>query len=161
MSNEKKKSTKREMEERVEFVIALVSRRLPKSVIKASCRKQFNDPTLSARQIERYIAEARAEIIKWTGKSKEEHRTESLAFYLSVIQSPTSTNADRMLAQSRIDQIIGLNAPAEMRVETTAREVTQIVFQVLPSRTSEDQEAVVIDATRAIEAGGILVEGDS
>ena len=106
--NDRIRPDKEELETRLEYTMFLMSRRLYKSDIKRSLMRKYN---VSARTCENYMAEARRRMIESSGKSRDEHRMESLKFYESIIAGPDGDLRDRVYAKSRIDWLLGLEAP--------------------------------------------------
>lgn len=103
------KPTQAELEERIEFTAKLLAARYFKGDIKRALVARYS---VDARTCERYLSRARELLIEWSGKSKDEHRNDALAFYESIIRSDASP-ADRMTAQGRIDKLLGLEAPQQ------------------------------------------------
>jgi hypothetical protein len=68
----------------------------------------------------RQVSFSRARLLEETGRSKEEHRGDALAFYESVIRAQDSTTLERLRAQERIDKLFGLEAPAQTRTKVEA-----------------------------------------
>jgi hypothetical protein len=91
--------------------------------IKRAVAAKYN---LSPRTVERYLRRARDQIIAESGRPLVEHQTKSLAFYCAVrrgtmtVQGPTgpimqiATISERLRAQERIDQLMGLEAPTQI-----------------------------------------------
>jgi hypothetical protein len=99
------KPDRAEQEERVAFTVFLLSRHARKSEIKRLLKARFG---VSARTCERLLARARGLLRESTGAPPQEHRLRSYAFYLSVIRDPAATLREKMLAQKRIDKLLGL-----------------------------------------------------
>jgi hypothetical protein len=106
-------STTQEIEQRIELTANLLGRGLPKGVVKRQLKEKFG---LSFRQAERYITRARQELVKRTGRPKEEHFVDSSAFWTSVIESPTSSLRDKMHARSQLDYLYALARPKTVEV---------------------------------------------
>lgn len=107
--------TRGQEEAREDYAFELLSRALHKSQIKTLFQKKFD---CSARTVERYLARARARMIELSGKSKEEHRQEALAFYLSCLRHPEATVKEKVYARERIDKLLGLDAPQQVQQKT-------------------------------------------
>jgi hypothetical protein len=101
-----------ELEERIDFAAHLIASKRYPSDVKRLLKKQYK---ISRAQAERYMSRARDVVVGWSGKTKEEHRVESLALYESIIRKSVDDDR-RMNAQARIDRLLGLEAPAEMNV---------------------------------------------
>lgn len=102
------KPDKIELESRYEYTVFLISRRLYKSDIKRALMRKYN---ISARTCENYMAEARRRMVDASGRSRDDHRLDSLKFYESIIAGPDGDLRDKIYAQSRIDWLLGLEAP--------------------------------------------------
>lgn len=109
------KPTREEIQDRVEFTVFLLCRRLYKCDIKRILKKKYS---VAARTCEEYLARARAVLVKESGKTQETHRIESLRFYESVIAGDGTTMRDRLHAQERIDKLLGLESPQKHDVTT-------------------------------------------
>jgi hypothetical protein len=104
--------SREEWEERVDYTLSLLNRRLPKSEIKKQLAEKFG---AAARSCERYMQAARQQIVAASGKPKAEHKLESLWFYESVVADQTATLQIRLAAQNSIDKLLGLCAPQRIR----------------------------------------------
>src|SRR5262245_20461241 len=83
------KGTVIEIEERVEFVSALIAKHYRFSQIKNEVRAKFRD--LSGRQIAEYVSRAEKNALDHANTSKPDLIARSLLFNESVIQSKKST----------------------------------------------------------------------
>jgi hypothetical protein len=63
------------------------------------------------RTVDRIVARARKEIFDRLGRSKEQFRCESLAFYEAMTADPKASVAEKTKARQRIDDLLGLDAP--------------------------------------------------
>lgn len=122
-----------ELESRYEYTAFLLSRRLYKSDIKRSLMRKYN---VSVRTCENYLAEAKRRMVSDTGRSRDDHRLDSLRFYESVLAGPDGDLRDRMHAQSRIDWLLGLEAPQrhEHDVNVSGDLMVNLVEQVVESK---------------------------
>ena len=73
------------------------------------------------RQADEYIRRARASLLLHLERSKEEHRSESLAFYDSVIETGQSTMTEKLRSRERIDKLLGLEQPVQIKLEHSIR----------------------------------------
>lgn len=94
-------------EEAISFAELAASRRIHKSGIKKLLREQFG---LSSRTSERVLARVRERMMERTGKEKEAHKDDAFAFYDSVIRDAAAPLRLKILAQERIDKLLGLQA---------------------------------------------------
>lgn len=116
----------------VELTIDMLARRVQKGDIKRVLKERF---ALVARGAERALSRARAEMLKRTGAAKDDHRANAMQFYESIIRAtgqpavfapsgqliraatPGPTVREKLIAQERIDALLGLEVP--QRVELT------------------------------------------
>lgn len=108
----RRKATAAELELRIEYVIELLAAGHRPGAIKAAIREKFG--AVSARQIFRYMARARAEMLEAAGASLEQLVAESLAFYRSITADEKARVADKLRARERIDQLLGLEKPRRL-----------------------------------------------
>src|SRR5690242_6202438 len=94
-----------EEDSRVAYTVHLLSRSLRKGEVKHLLRVRYG---VSARTCERLLARARARLREQTGASPDEHRADAFAFYTSVIRDPDASLRDKLLAQKRIDKLLGV-----------------------------------------------------
>ena len=90
-----------------------LSRRMKKGVIKEILRKRFD---VSTRTTERILARARANIVEASGKPRESHREDAYAFYSSVISDPSAAVRTKLIAQERIDKLLGLESANKLEL---------------------------------------------
>lgn len=99
---------------------------------------------VSPRTIERLLSDAR-ELIKVSAKTtKADMAAEALAFYRSVKADRTAPHRDRIKAQERIDELLGLSAKYASEAEKTdtaaefARKAHEAMQQMLGSDLGGD-----------------------
>ena len=63
------------------------------------------------RHATRWVSAARNIILAETKQDKEYHVCDSYNTYKSIIDSPNSTNIERLKAQELLDRLLGLQAP--------------------------------------------------
>ncbi len=95
-----------EIEKRVDDVEVLMARQARKSQIHSIICKKYN---CDWRTVDNYVNRARARLLLRLNETKTEHRSKSLALYQQVIV--TGTPREKILAQERIDKLLGLEAP--------------------------------------------------
>ena len=100
--------TEREAEERTQLVVDLMSLGYHDGQIKRTVSGRYN---VSPRSTEIYLGRARQVLRETAEGEPQEHRGRSLNVYAKVVRDPTATNFERIKAQSRIDKILGLEAP--------------------------------------------------
>jgi len=141
MENEKEKSkaTKEELDERVEYTYFLLCRRLYKGDIKKLLKRKYS---IGARTCENYISRAREILLKDTGKTRDQNRTDSLLFYESILAGPDSHLRDRIYAQERLDKLLGLEAPQLHDVTAHGDYIMEVVEVVVAKKDyKNDKEA--------------------
>jgi hypothetical protein len=99
-------------EEAIEVAMDGLCRRFHKSRIKQALAKKFGG---CARSHETILARARERLLEATGESMDYRRAEALRFYESLIASSKVAPRIKLLAQERIDKLLGL----EMRQAPT------------------------------------------
>jgi len=104
--------TEREAEERTQLVVDLMSLGYHDGQIKRTVAGRYS---VSPRSTEIYLGRARQVLKETADGNPQEQRGCSLNVYAKVVRDPTATNFERIKAQSRIDRILGLEAP--QRVE--------------------------------------------
>jgi hypothetical protein len=143
------KPTRAEQEDRVAFTAFLLSRYAHKGEIKRLLKARFG---VSARTCERLLARAREVLLKATGAPPEEHRLQSYSFYVSVLRDPAATLRERMLAQKRIDKLLGLELRPAGEVE---REAGPDPLAAIRQQALQDPEARELLARLAERLGGL------
>lgn len=133
-----------EMRQRIEFTAYLISKDIPPSQINAQLRNRYQ---VSDRTALSYRKAAMKVIAEWTERSPESHRRESLAFYRSVIQDPQANMRDKLQARARLDCILGIESPQELRLtgpDGGPVEVRQQMAHVVEVLVTSREEAKVI-----------------
>jgi hypothetical protein len=69
----------------------------------------------SRRTAEAVISKARELLCNQHGQSKLEHHRSSFSYYWSVLRDPNATVSERLSARTRLDKLLGLEAPLEHR----------------------------------------------
>lgn len=121
------KPTAEEQIEIEDLTYSLLSAGLLKSQIKKQLRKWAEKKEkelasknpgiriqMDARTIERYLSRARARLVEESGKSKDELRSESFNFYMTIARDITTDPRSRILARERIDRLFGLDQPIKV-----------------------------------------------
>lgn len=97
-----------EVEERIELCVKLLRMGAYTGDIKRAIAAKYG---CSTRSVEVPISRAREILVAESGRSREEHRAESLAFYSRMKGDDKAKDRDRLLAQERIDKLLGLESP--------------------------------------------------
>jgi hypothetical protein len=84
---------------------------IPKHVIYATLRSQLQ---IGTRTCIRIVSRARAEMLRMTGKPKEEHRSDAYEFYTQVLSDPKQATEVKIKARERLDKLLGLDAPVQV-----------------------------------------------
>lgn len=100
-------------ESAVTLAIALLSARQEKHIIKAALKAKYK---IHARTAETVISRARERIRQQTTRSPDEHRLDAYAFYNSIVSDTERSAKERILAQERIDKLLGLQRPERLEV---------------------------------------------
>lgn len=101
-------------DEAVQLAEEMLCRREHKANVKVALWEKFR---IQYRTAETVISRARARIMERSGKSIEEHRADAYAFYDSILRDPIAETRERIVAQARIDKLLGLQRPD--RIEHT------------------------------------------
>lgn len=105
--------TRVEQEERIEFVCKAIGQGFRKSEIKRMVIAKYQ---VTARTVENYLARARERLREHVEGTIEDHRSEAIEFYQSILRSKDSSARVKVQARKRIDQIIGLDAPRKQEI---------------------------------------------
>jgi hypothetical protein len=148
-----------ELEERVDLTYRLLSEGMRKSAIKNALKAQFG---VCSRTCENYLARARQRQLADLRETRDEHRAQSLAFYRAIVADSGATLRDRLLAQKRIDDLLGLDTPLRLAIamgtvggldsEGAGRDVALDGAGVLSS-IAQAVRASVVDGSRGLSAG--------
>lgn len=106
-----RKCTREEAELRTEACMSLLAKGLRKGETKRAMAKMFG---ISNKQAERYIFRAREAMLERLGRSREEMRAGSLAYYESLLANPKATISEQIHARKRIDKLLGLDEPQRL-----------------------------------------------
>ena len=99
--------TEAEMEERIALTADLLALHYHKTQIRATIIARYG---ISGSTAEKYLARARAKLRALLDGDIEEHRSKSLTVYAKVVRDPQATPREKVLAQQRIDKILGLES---------------------------------------------------
>ena len=108
------KPTAEEKQSRIDLVASLLasghaSSHIHKIIVgKYGCTK---------RTVDSYIAKAKQILIEESEQPREMHIAMSLEVYRSIIRDENASHSDRISAQSRIDRLLGLEAPRRLAHE--------------------------------------------
>lgn len=97
--------------EKLFFVRNLVNQRTPRGQIKKRFAEEFK---CSPRSAEPFITKAIADIRAEMGKSLDEHKGDSYAFWDAIVSDTTRTDVVRMRAQENLDRLTGVAAPIKV-----------------------------------------------
>ena len=137
----------------IDFVAILVARRQPKSVVKKLVNEKFfKDDPVTSRTIENYLARARELIAEISGKSRDQHRIDAVAFYDSVITGPDADLRERMVAMEGLRELLNLDEPKMTKHELTGKDGGPV--EILALSTAE-QAAVLAELHDAIQVSVI------
>jgi hypothetical protein len=103
--------SKDEQAEACAIALDMLAARRYKSEISGVLRRKFN---LSAQNAQRYISWARRRLCQIVSQSHKKQKIASYGLYLSVLRDLASSPREKVLAQQRIDQLLGLDAPIRM-----------------------------------------------
>lgn len=138
------KHTPQEIEKRVDDVETLLGRRARKSQIHEIICKKYN---VDWRTVDLDIGRARARLLQRLNETKNEHKSKALALYEQILL--TGNPREKILAQERIDKLLGLEAPRQIGigggdgmppVQTVVKDVTE---RPLKGYSKDDLKAII------------------
>ena len=132
MDRPKRRATIIEKHERIQFVCDMLARGNQKSVIKSAFRVKYG--AIGAKQLEWYLTQAKKELRESIGVPPDDLRGASFAVYCSVLQNPNATPREKILAQERIDRLLGLELQvSKVKVEQQTNLTLQEVMDHMDS----------------------------
>lgn len=128
----------------VEYVADLMARRWRKHRIKQHLEEELGVPV----RIDTYeaIRKAARELLEQdTDKKRDAHRRDAIAFYESVIRDESASHKERIMAQHRLDKLMGLESQftghsAEEQADA-ARELLRLMHDDGRYTTPEEMDA--------------------
>lgn len=131
-----------------EKILSTVTRMLNAGIYPGDIKRVVSkDNELSPRTIEGYLRRAREAKLAETGKPVEEHRSDSFAFYRSVVADPKATARDKIRAQQSIDRLLGLCQP--VKVDSSG-----VVVELDPDKLSKMTDAEIQRLDSSLRALG-------
>lgn len=107
--------SRKEHDERVAVCADMLARGFRNGAIKRRVAAFYS---CSPRSVERYLRRARDRLVEELNEGdRETHRARALDQYRMLLRDDNSSAVVRLKAQERIDRILGLEAPAEVRQE--------------------------------------------
>lgn len=145
-----------EREERVQMVCGLLTRGVQKSLIKSAFRGKYGD--ISPRHMEVYISEARSRLREQVGVPVEELRGAAYALYCSVLQNEKATINQKLLAQERIDKLLGLELQVGNLILQQNNSVTlqQVMDELDRLEETNERSAVIESSEETAEPARLL-----
>ena len=99
--------------ERVRLAAEMLSKGYYKHQIKKAFREKFD---IGHKQTQIYITRARKMLVELAGEDREELLGRSLSLYRSFVKDETQDARMRLLAQQRIDKLLGLEQPIQQNL---------------------------------------------
>jgi hypothetical protein len=131
-----KKAGRDEVEARVIFTRGLLARKAYESEVRAILRRRYN---VKHRQAGVYIARARRLLRAEAGLSPEQARCDSIALYNSLVRECDDPRV-RLLAQKRLDELFGIDAPPKAPVGPTGYPVPAAAINITNVRAALGNE---------------------
>jgi len=103
-------------EEVITFTEAALSQRFHTADVHRLLLRKYG---IKSRTAQKCVARARQRILEKTLKSKSDHKIDALAFYDQILRNKEATVREKILAQERIDKLLGLESPARQDVQIT------------------------------------------
>jgi hypothetical protein len=97
-------------DEIIEITIGLLSRRKRKSEIRKHLNRLHPRGNVNVAMLERIITKARARIQLRLDRTHTETKSEAITLYEEMIRSPRTSMREKMIAQERIDYLLGHDA---------------------------------------------------
>jgi hypothetical protein len=94
-----------EEQKRISIVKKMIAMRMHKHEIKDTLKQLHN---VQWRHAETIIARAHKELALEAGKTQDEHRVDSYAFYVSALRDPQLPMQIKLMVQERIDKLFAL-----------------------------------------------------
>ena len=101
-----RKSTREEVEQRVELCAQLICQQATMGQIKKVFREKFS---LDFRTVPMYVSRARKYLAVQAGRSKDDMRREGVGLLQSIIR--TGTTKEKLAAEKRLAEIFGYDSP--------------------------------------------------
>lgn len=132
-------------EQNIRFAAKLISDGHHKYDIKrrlqTTCGLSF-----SPKNFEMIMSAARTMLAIQLGKTREEHRGESLDFYLRLSRDPAADPQARLRARERVDKLLGLEAATKSLIEVSVDDMAARMRAAVQSATGS------IPAEKTLEA---------
>jgi hypothetical protein len=104
----RRRATAEEIEQRAAYCADLLAQGAYKHEAFRLLKKRYD---ISTSVCNRVLTRARELLADRAGGPREQHRQDSMAFYLWVVRSPRATIREKMEARGRIEKLLGLRAP--------------------------------------------------
>lgn len=112
----RRKPTKSEIWDRLEFVANQMAQGLREHAIKRKFRTAFGD--LAESTAREYLACARERLLRESHQPREVHFSEALSFCRAIRADKSVSPRDRLKAQELLNELLGLDAPREFNMNT-------------------------------------------
>lgn len=99
------KPTRDEMDERIDFTVGLISRRIPPSMISRALQKKYD---MGLRTSAEYLARAKARLLKRYRTPFDDMAAQVLGVYEDVIRDPDSGAMAKIMATNSIRDMLGI-----------------------------------------------------
>ena len=133
---------------RLRMVADMLARGYRKADIKTVCKTRFG---VCYRTVENYIRRARKMLLTELSTTREEQKARALDLYRGVTRDTTGavTVRERLLAQQRIDKILGLEEPLQIHQQGMMKHEHSVESQVVEQlRDNPGQRDVVLELAR-------------
>src|SRR5437868_13297158 len=120
-------NTKHAIEQKIEFACYCLLNYPHRTQWHHAFAKKFG---LKWRQADNYIRLARERLLEATKRDKEEQRAESVSFYQQIARNGLMPLRERIKAQSRVDRLLGLEAPIHHVLQDERQQAAEKVIKV-------------------------------
>ena len=147
------KPTKKDYLGRIRLVADMMARGYRKADIKTVCRRRFG---VCYRTVENYISKARKFLLSELATTREDQKARALDLYRGVIRDSSGnvTVRERLIAQTRVDKILGLEEPLTIHQQGIMKHEHTAESQLVDIlRDNPEKRDVVLDLARRVGMG--------
>lgn len=135
----KKRGTPRVLRDQlVEMTAQMLAKGFRKFQIKAALREHAGY-RMPGRTCEDYLSRARKALVAELDQPKENHSAEAVEFYKSEMRDLNNPPLARLTARTRLDQLLGLDAPRAVDVTSQGKPLTFVKLTVDPAEITGEE----------------------
>lgn len=141
------KPTNEELKQRIALVAEMLCTGLTKTQIHRACEQKWQVDWHTA---DRYMRRARITLEEEITQERPAMLASAVGFYKSMLRKPSASDRDKILAHTRLDQLLGLDAPTRQEISGPDGGPLTQVHVYLPDNGRQalpaDQEPLQIEA---------------